>query len=186
LTPIAARYDSRNGRFDVTFEIRNETTSAPARLRFTGTAYETVLTAVPTRAVERGDVLKAADLTTERRPKVEAGTDLASRDHALGMQMRRRVAAGQPLHNADLGKPDLVQRDQNVSIVYQTPGLYLTMRGKAIDGGAEGDTVNVTNLQSKRIVQGTIIGPGQVLVAPIAPTVTASTSSATPQPDSNE
>jgi flagella basal body P-ring formation protein FlgA len=187
LKPIAVRYDNRNTRFDVTLEIRNEVTSAPARLRFTGTAYETALVAVPTRAVDRGDVLKAADIATERRPKIEAGNDLASRDHALGMQMRKRVAAGQPLRNADFGKPDLVQRDQNVSIVYQTPGLYLTMRGKAIDGGAEGDTVSVTNLQSKRVVQGTVVGPGQVLVAPIAPTVTAATNSiATPQPDSNE
>jgi flagella basal body P-ring formation protein FlgA len=79
-----------------------------------------------------------------------------------------------------------VQRDQNVSITYQTPGLYLTMRGKAIDGGAEGDTVSVTNLQSKRIVQGTVIGPVQILVAPIAPTVTVAASTAKTQPDSNE
>ena len=188
LTPVAARFDNRNSRFDVTFEINSEVTSAPTRLRFTGTAYETVTVAVPTRAVDRGDVLKAADVATERRPKTDAGNDLAGRDRALGMQMRRRVAAGQPLRNADFGKPDLVQRDQNVSIVYQTPGLYLTMRGKAIDGGAQGDTVSVTNLQSKRVVQGTVVGPGQVLVAPIAPTVTAATNSAAanPQPDSNE
>ena len=190
LTPVAARFDNRNGRFDVTFEINNEVTSAPTRLRFTGTAHETVTVAVPTRAVDRGDVLKAADLAIERRPKADAGNDLASRDRALGMQMRKHLAAGQPLRNADFGKPDLVQRDQNVSIVYQTPGLYLTMRGKAIDGGAEGDTVSVTNLQSKRVVQGTVVGPGQVLVAPIAPTVTAATNSTTtttnPQPDSNE
>jgi len=187
LTPIAARFDNHNGRFDVTFEIRNEVTSAPTRMRFTGTAYETVLVTVPTRILDRGDMVKAADLVTERRPKAEAGNDLAIRDRALGMQMRKRVAAGQPLRNADFGKPDLVQRDQNVSIVYQTPGLYLTMRGKAVDGGAEGDTVSVTNLQSKRVVQGTVVGPGQVLVAPIAPTVTATTdATGNTQPDTNE
>ena len=187
LTPISTRFDNRNGRFDVTFEIRNEVTSASTRLRFTGTAYETVLVTVPTRVLDRGDVLRAADLATERRPKAEAGNDLAIRDRALGMQMRKHVASGQPLRNADFGKPDLVQRDQNVSIVYQTPGLYLTMRGKALDGGAEGDTVSVTNLQSKRVVQGTVVGPGQVLVAPIAPTITAATNSpGNPQPDSNE
>ena len=50
------------------------------------------------------------------------------------------------------------------------------MRGKAIEGGAEGDTVSVINLQSKRVVQGTVIGPGQVRRrrAPIAADVTAS------------
>jgi flagella basal body P-ring formation protein FlgA len=190
LTALATHFDSRNGRFDVTFEITSDAMSAPARLRFTGTAYETVQAAVLTRSVERGEVLKTSDVATERRPKAETGTDVAGRDRALGMQMRKLVRAGQALHNADFGKPDLVQRDQNVSIVYQTPGLYLTMRGKAVDGGAEGDTVSVTNMQSKRVVQGTVVGPGQVLVAPIAPTITAAASAspdiATVQPQSNE
>jgi flagella basal body P-ring formation protein FlgA len=188
LKPVAVRFDARNGRFDIAFEIANEAASAPARLRFTGTAYETVLAAVLTRNVERGDVLKSADLATERRPKAEAGNDVASREVALGMQMRRSARVGQILLNTDYSKPDLVQRDQNVSIAYQTPGLYLTMRGKANDNGAEGDTVSVVNLQSKRVVQGVVVGPGQVLVAPIAPTITAAaaTKLSTAQTASNE
>src|SRR3954470_8067538 len=36
LQPAAVRYDSRSGRFDVSFEIGNDST-APTRLRFTGT-----------------------------------------------------------------------------------------------------------------------------------------------------
>jgi flagella basal body P-ring formation protein FlgA len=180
LTPVATRFDTRNARFDVVFEVINAATAAPTRLRFTGVAYETVQTAVLTRSVDRGEVLKTSDLVIERRPKSEVGTDLATRDLALGMQMRKLARAGQVLRSADFGKPDLVQRDQNVSIVYQTPGLYLTMRGKATDSGAEGDTVSVINLQSKRVVQGTVVGPGQVLVAPIAPTITAAASPTTP------
>jgi len=41
MLPTIARYDNRNGRFDVTFEIANEN-GAAAKLRFTGTAIETV------------------------------------------------------------------------------------------------------------------------------------------------
>ena len=65
---------------------------------------------------------------------------------------------------ADLAKPDLVQRDQNVTLIYEAPGLYLTMRGKALENGTEGDVVNVMNLQSKRTVSGTVIGRGQVSI----------------------
>ncbi len=36
------------------------------------------------------------------------------------------------------------------------------MRGKAIEAGAEGDIINVINLQSKRTVQGIVTGPGRV------------------------
>ena len=76
---------------------------------------------------------------------------------------------------ADLGKPDLVQRDDSVTLIYETTGLYLTMRGKALDGGAEGDTVSVLNLQSKRTVSGVVIGRGQVAIAVAAPRLAAGT-----------
>ena len=74
----------------------------------------------------------------------------------------------------DLAKADLVQRDQNVTLIYEANGLYLTMRGKAIEAGSEGDTVSVMNLQSKRTVQGTVTGPGQVTMSVVAPRRTAS------------
>ncbi len=55
-------------------------------------------------------------------------------------------------------------RDQDVTLIYQSPGLYLTGRGKAMEAGAEGDTINITNLQSKRTVQAVVVGPGQVAI----------------------
>ena len=174
LTPIAVRYEPRSTRFDVTFEIEREQGQTPTRLRFTGTVLETVETTVVTRSIERGEIIKSADVVVERRPKAEAGADPAARDRAIGMQLRRGVRAGQPLRMPDLAKADLVQRDQNVTLIYETNGLYLTMRGKSIEAGSEGDTVNVLNLQSKRTVQGTVTGPGQVTMSVVAPRLTAS------------
>lgn len=190
LNATATRYDQRTGRFDIIFDVLNEA-AAPSRIRFSGQAYETVETAVLTRSVDRGEVLKAADITIERRPKAEAGTDLATFERATGMQMRKLVRGGQVLRNTDFGKPDLVQRDQSVSIVYETPGLYLTMRGKATENGAEGDTISVINIGSKRVVQGVVVGPGQVVIAPVALRVTQTASVINPaiaakQPESKE
>jgi flagellar basal body P-ring formation protein FlgA len=180
LAPVAVRYETRNTRFDVTFEIAREQGAPPTRLRFTGTAIETVQAAIVTRSVERGEILKSSDVVIERRPKSEAGYDPAPRERVLGMQMRKSVRAGQYLRMADLGKPDLVLRDQNVTLIYDSPGLYLTMRGKAMEAGSEGDTVNVTNLQSKRTVQGVVTGPGQVTMSVVAPRITASLSQGEP------
>ena len=161
----AVRYEPRNTRFDVTFEIANENGTASTKLRFTGTAVETVEAAVLLRTVERGEVLKSSDVVVERRPKAEVGTDAASRDRTVGMQARKQLRAGQAMKVADLAKPDLVTRDQNVTLVYESTGLYLTVRGKAMEGGTEGDVVSVMNLQSKRTVSGTVTGRGQVTVA---------------------
>lgn len=169
LQPLSARFEPRSGHFDVTFEIGNATGGAPTRLRFTGTAVETVEAAVLARGVERNEVLKSSDVIVERRPKAEVGNDVASRNRAVGMQARRQLRAGQALRVADLAKPDLVQRDQAVTLVYQSDGLYLTIRGKSLEGGTEGDMVNVLNLQSKRTVSGIVTGRGQVSVSVPSP-----------------
>ena len=173
LQAVSVRYEPRNGRFDVSFEIANDTTGSRTKLRFTGIAIEMLEAAVLTRNVDRGDVLKSSDVVIERRPKAEVGSDAANRSRAVGMQMRKGMHAGQPLRTADLGKPDLVQRDDNVTLIYEAAGLYLTVRGKAVDGGTEGDTVTVLNLQSKRTVAGTVIGRGQVAISVPMPRATA-------------
>lgn len=177
LQPVATRYDARGGRFDIAFEINNDNNPAPTKLRFTGTAIETVEVAVLTRDIDRADLLKSSDVALERRPKAEVTGEAASRDRTIGMQLRRPMRAGTPIRVADIVKPDFVQRDQNVTIIYQVPGLYLTTRGKAIESGAEGDTVSVLNLQSKRTLTGVVTGRGQITVQgasqspPMAPAV---------------
>jgi flagellar basal body P-ring formation protein FlgA len=165
LQPASARYEPRSGRFDVSFEIANDTNNNRTKLRFTGIAIEMLEAAILTRNVERGDVLKASDVVTERRPKAEVGNDAAPRGGAVGMQMRKGLRAGQALRVADLSKPDLVQKDDNVTLIYEAAGIYLTARGKAIDNGTEGDTVTVLNLQSKRTITGTVVGRDQVTIA---------------------
>jgi flagella basal body P-ring formation protein FlgA len=169
VTPTSARFEPRSGRFDVSFEIASDANPTPAKLRFTGTAIETVEAAVVTRDVERNEILKSSDVLVERRPKASIGGDAAARERAVGMQMRKQVRAGQALKVADLGKPDLVQRDQNVTLIYESAGLYLTIRGKALEAGTEGDVVNVLNLQSKRTVSGVVIGREQVAIAVATP-----------------
>jgi flagella basal body P-ring formation protein FlgA len=47
------------------------------------------------------------------------------------------------------------------------------MRGKALESGAEGDTVNVLNEQSKRTLQGTVTSVGHVTMMARTPTIIA-------------
>src|SRR3954471_16266004 len=100
MQPTIVRYDNRNGRFDITFEIGNENGAAAAKLRFTGMAIETVEAAVLARNVERNEILKSSDVVVERRPKAEVGADPAARDRAVGMQARRQLRAGQAIKTA--------------------------------------------------------------------------------------
>ena len=70
-----------------------------------------------------------------------------------------------------------MQRDQTVTLIYEAAGLYLTIRGKALEGGTEGDVVSVVNLQSKRTVSGVVIGRGQVSISVATPRLDTSSTS---------
>ena len=167
-------YDTQTRRFDVSFELAGVSRTP---WRYTGTAVETIEAAVPTRALNRGDILKASDFAVERRPKSEfASEPPASAAEIAGLAARRPVRVGQPLRNADLMKPEIVKKNDMVLLHYAVPGIVLTMRGQAQDAGTEGDIVNVLNVNSKRVIQGIVTGPGRVtIMAPKAARLAAAT-----------
>src|SRR2546423_1776861 len=162
-------YEPSAHRFDVTFEL-----GSGRAWRYTGTAVETVEIAVPNRALARGELIKANDVAIERRPRAEfANEPPAPVAEVLGHAARRALRAGQALRNADLMKPELVQRGDTVTLHYEVPGIAITMRGKALDAGTEGGTVNVLNEQSKRTIQGVVTGAGHVTMIARTATVVA-------------
>ena len=162
LSLVRMSYEPGTRRFDVTFELAS---GGRGQWRYPGAAVETVETAVLQRALQRGDIVKASDLVFERRPRAEFSSEPAAIPaEAAGMAVRRNVRAGQPLRAADLAKPELVQKNDTVTLHYEVPGIVLTMRGKALDSGAEGDLISVLNVNSKRTIQGIVTGPGRVTV----------------------
>jgi flagella basal body P-ring formation protein FlgA len=179
LTLTNAALNPMSGRFEVAFEVPGSAILKKP-LRFTGSIVETVAVAVTTHALAAGAIVKDSDLAVERRPKAKVGSDaLGSAHDAVGLAVRSGVRAGAPLRRADLMKPQMVHRDDNVTLVYEVPGILLTTRGKALESGAEGDVINVLNVQSKRTVQGTVTGPNRVNIlvstaALPAPTTAAS------------
>jgi flagellar basal body P-ring formation protein FlgA len=163
-------YEPRTTRFDVTFQLPGSVVARRAPLRFTGSLSETFETAVPTHEIAQGQVLKASDLAIERRPRANANsTTLTTIEQAQGLAAKHALRAGQVIRQADVAKPELVGRGETVTIVFQVPGILLTIVGKAAEPGALGDVINVLNVQSKHTVQATVIGPGRVSVnTPIA------------------
>jgi flagellar basal body P-ring formation protein FlgA len=163
LQVLALSYDPRTAHFDVTFDLPSSVELRRQPTRYTGTVIETVDAVAVEHPVERGEILKASDLTILKRPKAE-GSPLTDIDAVAGLAAKHELHPGQPLHSADVMKPEIVQRNDNVTIVYQAPGVTLTLRGQAQDAGALGDTIGVLNAESKRVVQAVISGPGRVMV----------------------
>lgn len=162
-------YDPRTARFDATLDVPGH-----AALRLAGRARAMMDVVAVAHPIARGEIVKHADIIIERRPRSEVGRDVVTdRDQAVGMASRNVMQPGRVLRMTDLMKPEVIQRNQTVTIVYEMPGITLTVRGKAAEGGAEGDTISVLNEQSKRTVQGVIAGPGRVVIAPRGPRIVA-------------
>lgn len=175
LTVTRLSFDPRSGRFDITLDLPGSTSIRRGGLRYTGIAAETYEIAVATRPLARGEVLRASDLAIERRPKTDLNADsVYEAAAAVGLSVRQPLRAGAPLRRADLAKPDLVLRNEPVMLIFDAPGISLTLRGTAQESGTEGDVINVLNPQSKRSVQGIVTGPGRVTVSSMKPRVTAS------------
>jgi len=166
-------YDARSGRFDATLDIPTGATSR-GQVRFTGRAAVTTEVAMLVRPLDRGDIIKQDDIVIQRRPKSQVtSTIVTDVNQAVGMAARTSIQPDRPLRTSDLMKPELVQRNQQVTLIYQVPGIMLTVRGKAAESGAEGDLITVLNEQTKRPVQGIVIGPGHVVVGGSNPQLAA-------------
>jgi flagella basal body P-ring formation protein FlgA len=166
------RFDPPTGRFDGFLTAAG----APGlQVRLSGTATVTTETVALVRPLVRGKIIKQSDITLQRVPRAQVTPDtLVHPDQAIGMAARSSINTGAPLRMSDLMKPQLVERNESVTIMYQAPGLMLAVRGKASEGGAEGDMIDVVNLQSKRVIRATVVGRGQVTVASMTARVVAS------------
>ena len=130
-----------------------------------GRAVETVPVVMTQRAIQRGTVISAADIVTERKPKTEAGnaSGLLSID-VIGKEARRTLRENQPLRSSDLVEPTLVKSGTAVSVILKSGSLTLTATAQALRDGKLGETISVMNVQSKRSLQATVTGQNEVTV----------------------
>lgn len=162
---IDLSYDARSRRLQARLAVPGSATLQLKPVRITGQLVETVDVVVPRRAIARGETLTKSDVVVERRARDgQPGDMIADARGAVDKVARRALMAGAPLRNGDVQREEIVGKGDIVTIVYESPGLLISMRGRASEAGAMGDVVNVSNPQSKRVLQGTVSGPGRVTV----------------------
>jgi flagella basal body P-ring formation protein FlgA len=159
---------------EVVYERRSRRLSALVSLgadrkgsvRVTGVALEYVEAAVLTRSINRSEAVQASDFVVERRVKESLPADAQLETRTLpGQVARRALQAGSVLRVGDLARPEIVARGDVVTIVYEVPGMTLTLRGSASAAGALGDFIPVVNPQSKKTLQAQVVAPGKVSVS---------------------
>jgi flagellar basal body P-ring formation protein FlgA len=57
-----------------------------------------------------------------------------------------------------------VRRGESVTLIYEVPGVALSMRARALEDGAVGQSVRFLNTSSNRTIDATVTGPGAARV----------------------
>ena len=127
------------------------------------------LLAIPVlkRAIEPGDVIRKSDIAwLKLRERKVSRRVLTGLDSLVGQTPRRPVRANTPLRRGDVQAQMLVVKGKLVRMTFRTDFMELTTRGRAIESGTKGDIIKIMNLKSKKVVEATVTGPGQVTILP--------------------
>lgn len=130
---------------------------------------ETIKLPVLRRPIARHETIAASDIAwTETRLRRLPRTALTDPQELVGMAARRRLNAGRPILARDVQEPMAVRKGDLVAIVYTTPHMTLTARGRALEDAPPGGSVRTLNAHSRRTVEATAIAPGIVATQPIS------------------
>lgn len=117
------------------------------------------------RVLLPGDTLRAADAEALAIAPVRDRPDLLGAEQRLaGLEVKRRIAAGTPLSQRDVGPPDLVHASQPTRIFWRQEGMSIEMQGRALESGPLGAEVRVGNGRSGRVLRGRVVAEGTVEV----------------------
>jgi flagella basal body P-ring formation protein FlgA len=86
------------------------------------------------------------------------------KEDVVGKLSKQNIDINRPITPVLLAKETLVQRGDQVTIKADTGSIHISMTGKALSKGSQGDIIRVQNLKSKRIVQAEVTGPREVRV----------------------
>jgi flagella basal body P-ring formation protein FlgA len=161
-------YDPNGGRFTAMLSVTGEAME-PIHMRLVGQADDTVELPVAVARLGVGTVLREEDIHIARVHTSLARGDVVRRAaDAIGMQVKRQMAAGRPLAVSELSRPAMVQKRSSVMMLLDSTGIRLTAQGQALDAGALGERIRVLNPMSRIVIEAEVIGPDRVRVTPNA------------------
>lgn len=119
------------------------------------------------RDIPAGDLVGPADIVWAKAAAapLDAPHDP---DAVIGMAARRPLRQGAPVAAHDVAAPIVVKAGEMISVTYDAEGISLSLQGKALAAAGVGETLNVENPASKKIIQAVVTGPGQAAVGPAA------------------
>ena len=156
---LNVRYMPGNNAFTARFQIAG--TDLPVDV----SGHIDMMVEVPHLVATRpaGTVLTPSDIEMKLVPlKYAESTGVVTAEQLVGKQLERSGRAGLMLRARDVADPQVVARNQMVTVYLKSGPMTLTVKGQALNNAAAGQPVQVMNTASKKIVIGTALPNGGV------------------------
>lgn len=119
------------------------------------------------RSLNTGEVVQPQDLIWTKAAAAPSDTPRDA-DAVIGMTARRPLREGSAVTLRDVSAQQVIKSGDLISITWSQGGISLTLQGKALANAAVGQSFNVQNTASKKIIEAVAIAPGQAVTGPEA------------------
>lgn len=154
-------YQPGAARFSARFAIAG----ASAPLDLAGQIQMMIETPHLVASLPAGAILSPSDIEMRNTPLVQGSANApAALEDLVGMQLRRALREGVVVRAADVGAPELVARNAEVTVIYRSGALTLTTRGQALNAASLNQPVSVLNPMSRKVLHGVAAADGTVIV----------------------
>lgn len=151
------------GTFTALFQVSSNGKTQNVDLR--GVAERMIRVPVLNRDVRNGDIITPENISwtmekasTMRKDTVRNANDL------IGSTPRKSLTAGELIRSESVQMPRMVGRGDLITLVYNQNGMFLTAKGRALEDGAMGQAIKVSNTSSNRTITARVTADKEVTV----------------------
>lgn len=163
----AFSYDQQSRRFRAQLVTRNHL--APKTQFLAGHVVVKRRVPVLARRLPAGTIIGDSDIRFEEMDEARLAPDaITDITQIVGQELRRPQNEGMRFRVSDVMVPRMIKRGDIVTLRIVTPFMQISTKGRALQDGAYGEAVRVTNTRSKKVIEGTVIESGVVRVGDVA------------------
>ena len=157
------RSRSRSGRTIVQVRCQGE---KPWRIYVTATVRKLQNVVVTLAPILKGERVALENLAYEQRDisRLRHGF-FEEKEQLKGKFAKKAIRGDVVLTPQQLFVPNLIDKGDQVSILFQKGDLKVQMKGVALENGHRDGKIRVKNSSSGKIVEGTVIAPGRIKIA---------------------
>lgn len=116
---------------------------------------------VPTRTIRAHAIITPLDVSLKAGLP---GDTFSKTVDVIGQEAKTTLYAGRPIRVDDIGPPAMIERNQIVSIKFQSAGLLISTEGRSLQRGGVGDQIRIMNLTSRATLFGQVQPDGTIRV----------------------